>query len=152
MEYEEVKPSFWSLKNVFIIFIIIFVLAIVGVLIWFFAFKDASEINVIRELSDESIENSFLESCLNNCGSCEQNCKDSDLLQRAENGVDESLCNNILNEGLKQECIFSVTLVKAIDSKDKSLCDSIINEDEKEMCINAVEYSLNPTEIQEDLE
>ena len=47
---------------------------------------------------------------------------------------DSSLCNNILDEKVKQDCKDRVNLSKAISEKKSSLCDEIINANYKSIC------------------
>lgn len=133
-------------KKILVTAIIILIVLILGILAYTYWF------NVSIGGEEDFEEFSFLESCLNSCKSCKQNCHDQDAWQKAELQVDESLCEDIANENLKQECIFSVVLIKAINAQDNSLCNSIVNEDQKQMCIDAVEASLNPPEIEGELE
>lgn len=99
--------------------------------------------------SEENQEYSFLDSCLNSCGSCEQNCYDMDYLEKSRSESDESLCDKISSESLKNECVNSFILTRAIEGGDASICESIADEIEKGICINIVESSLNPPATEE---
>ncbi len=120
---------------------VVLIVAILGVAYFIYSYWGSSP-------EEESF--SFLDSCLNSCGECEQGCYDMDYVERSRSEGDESLCDKIKNENLKNECINSFILTKAIIEKDSSLCEEIVDEIEKEICINIVNE--NPPEEEEFLE
>ena len=110
MEYEEGKSSFWSLQNILIILIIVFILVIVGVFFWMFAGE-----NEKKDL-DETPEYIL-------------------FIQQSERGEGNiEICNNIDQEELKLECEANFIKKDALDKKDISLCNSIIDENQKFYC------------------
>ena len=145
MEYK----SPW--KKILIVGIIVVVILILGVLAYNYFLKPTIE-STFEEDEPVNFEEMFLQNCLDGCDSCEQNCYDMDFMQKAESEIDESLCDNIINEHLKNECINNIIITKAIQTGDDSLCNSIEDEERKQMCINIVEYSLNPEELPDEEE
>jgi len=134
-------------KKILVIGIIVVIVLILGVLVYNYFSKPNIEGD-----EPENFEEMFLQNCLDSCDSCEQNCYDMDFMQKAESEIDESLCDNIINEHLKNECINNIIITKAIQTGDDSLCNSIEDEERKQMCINIVEYSLNPEELPDEEE
>jgi len=134
----EVKLKSDWLKIFLIVLIFIAILAIFTYLIYSFI-SDKKEVTENTDIgTNEQIEFSFLDLCLENCKRCEQNCKDQDVFSKAEDKIDKNLCNEIIDDNLKSECVSRVVYTQALNSKDKSLCNSIESEDEKQRCIFSV--------------
>jgi len=76
----------------------------------------------------------ILQQCLNSCGTCEQNCKDSYFLQSAALKKDIALCVDIADEQNKRFCRDNIYSADAIEKKDASLCGKISEQFLAENC------------------
>jgi len=133
-----------SNKKQIIIGGVIFLVVAIGIYFLVSSLMNNSDSEITEEIS-------YLDSCLNNCGNCKQNCYDQDNFHNAQNSLDESICNGIKNEAIKSECIQEVIFIKAIQNKDSTICNTIGDEFEKERCISAVESSQNPANNEEEI-
>lgn len=64
------------------------------------------------------------------------------IMEQAINAKDSSLCQGILDDGLKVGCFDRVTKVKAIEERNLPACDSIENSGIKNDCKNLVTIAL----------
>lgn len=74
-------------------------------------------------------------SCVSSCSTCGINCRDSSLQQYAENKKDISVCDKLSNGQLNSFCKDNINSAIAISSRDQSKCNSVQDEDIKNSCM-----------------
>lgn len=137
----EHKGTF-SWKGIFVAIVI--ALAIFAVVFIIYVYKSQrigptpAELLQPESQGEEDLGKQMLDSCINNCDKCEQNCEDSFYFESSQTKNDESLCNSIENEVLRSECSNNFIYIRALESKDSSICAQLSDEERKSSCIFSV--------------
>ncbi len=102
------------------------------------ALNKAPSYDKFAGVTNDSFEYQNYKMCVNTCGKCEVNCKDSLLRDSAMNKRDESFCSQMSEEWARTSCANSIYSAKALAEKDKSYCEKITEELMKTDCTASV--------------
>ncbi len=79
----------------------------------------------IPNLDPASMEYQQYTVCVDQCSTCESQCKDNTLHEAARTKLDPSLCGQLNNDNLKKNCQDNVYTILAFTNKDESYCDKL---------------------------